>query len=205
MAEIGTYSEVGLANLALQMLGRGKFVTALDEDSQAARVMRLQMPYARDAVLRSYPWKFAQARAALPADETAPAFEWAYSYTLPSDCVLMHTIFNGDDLEWRVEGRKVLCNVSAPLYIKYTARVTDLAQSDPLFFQALAARLASDTAVTLTENSGKAQDLWQVYQAKLREARAMDSQEGQAEPMPRGSWHDGRVGHEFPPYNDWRG
>jgi len=205
MAEVGNYSEVSLANLALQYLGRGKFITAIDEDSQAARVMRHHLPYARDAVLRSYLWKFAQRRASLPANATAPAFEWAYAYDLPDDCLLLHTVFEANGMEWKVENRQVLCNISAPLPVKYTARVTDLASSDSLFFQALAARLASDSAVTITENSGKAQDMWQIYQAKLREARMVDSQEGQADSMPRGSWHDGRETGAFAPYSDWQG
>jgi hypothetical protein len=206
MAELGNYSEVSLANLALQYLGRGKFIVALDEDSQAARVMRQHLPYARDAVLRAYPWNFAQRRAAIAADATAPDFEFSYSYTLPDDCLWCHTVYGGSTQDWKVEGRKVYTNMSAPLQIKYTARVTDLAGADPLFFQALAARLGSDCATTLTESGGKANDLWQVYQAKLREARAVDAQEGQAERFPQGSWHDGRITNDqFAPYADWDG
>ena len=46
------------------------------------------------------------------------------------------------------------------------------------FVEALAARIAADVAVSLTESNGKAQALWQVYQAKLAEARRRDAQEG---------------------------
>lgn len=205
MAETGNYSETALANLALQMMGRGKFITALDEDSQAARVLRHQLPYARDAVLRAYPWNFAQRRKEIAASETAPAFEFSNAYDLPDDCLWCHTVYDGSAEDWKVENGQILTNMGSPLYIKYTARVTDLATSDPLFFQALAARLAADCAVTITESQDKAAEMWRVYTAKLREARAVDAQEGQPEALPNGSWHDGRVWNEFAPYSDWRG
>jgi hypothetical protein len=205
MAEIASYSEVAVANMALLALGRGKFITSLTEDSQAARVIRHFLPYCRDAVLRAYPWNFAQRRASLPALETAPAFEYAYAYTLPNDCLWMHTVYGGDAEAWKIEGGQILTNISAPLPVKYTLRVTDLASADPLFVNALASRIASDCAVALTETVGKAEALWSIYMAKLREARAIDAQEGQPDQMQNGSWHDARYAGSFPPYSDWQG
>jgi hypothetical protein len=205
MAETGNYSEVSLANLALQMLGRGKFITSLDENDQAARVMRHHLPYVRDAVLRAYPWNFAQRRAELAETDTPPAFEFAHAYNLPEDCLWMHTVYEGNSYNWKIENGQILTDMGSPLYVKYTARVTDLASSDPLFFQALAARLAADCAVTITESVDKGANMFSIYQSKLREARAVDAQEGQPDGLPNGSWHDGRVQNEFAPYSDWRG
>jgi hypothetical protein len=193
MAEIATYSEVAVANLALQGVGRGDFLVTLTEDTQAARLVRHQLPYSRDAVLRAYPWNFAQARGALPADDATPAFEYTYQYSLPSDCLWMHTLVDADaDEKWCIEAGKILTNIGAPLNVKYTKRVTDLAASDPLFIQTLAAHIAASIAVPLTESSTKAESLWKVYQMKLREARAVDAQEGACESLPTGSWHDAR-------------
>lgn len=67
MPTLTSLSEVSICNLALQDLGRGLAITALDENSQAARVCRLRYPFARDACLRAYDWNFAAARASLPA------------------------------------------------------------------------------------------------------------------------------------------
>jgi len=205
MPEIASYSEASVANLALQYLGRAKFITDLSEDSQAARVMRHVLPYTRDAVLRAYPWNFAQARKGLAASVTAPEFEFSSAYDLPDDCLWCHTVYGGDTTDWRVEGRQILTNLGAPLYIKYTKLVTDLRSADPLFVNALASRMASEAAVTLTENSGKAQELWGVYMAKLREARTLDAQEGQPDQMQSGGWLDSRTSGTFPPYSDWPG
>jgi hypothetical protein len=63
MPTLTELSEVAICNLALQDVGRGLSITALDENSQAARACRLRYPFARDACLRAYDWNFAAARA----------------------------------------------------------------------------------------------------------------------------------------------
>jgi hypothetical protein len=171
-------SEVAICNLALQDLGRGLMITALDENSQAARACRLRYPYARDACLRAYDWNFAGARASLAALAVAPAFGYAHAYQLPPDCLFVREVSDGDAYPWTVEGGKLLTDLSAPLSVTYTRAETNAALFDPLFAETLAARIAADVAVSLTESSGKAQALWQVYQAKLAEARRRDAQEG---------------------------
>lgn len=207
MAELADYSEVGVANLALHMMGRGALLTSLSDNSQAARVMRLALPYARDAVLRSFPWNFAKARATIAAQATAPDFEFSHQYLLPTDpwCLRVLRVDGLDGSDWRIEGRNLLCNDSGPVSIKYVQRVTDLAQSDPLFVAALATRLAADTALSITESSAKAEDLMRSYQAKLREARAVNSQESQRDDFPQGDWHDARLQGVVQPYRDWDG
>lgn len=207
MPELADYSEVAIANLALQQQGRGAVITSLTDAVQAARVMRLALPYARDAVLRSYPWNFASARATIPALATAPAFEFSNQFELPTNpwCLRVLRVDGADWDDWRVEGRNLLINDAGPISIKFIARVTDFMQSDPLFAQCVAARLAADTALTLTESSGKADALWRVYQAKLREARAVDAQEGQRDEFPAGSWDQARFQGITAPYKDWSG
>lgn len=207
MAELGDYSEVSVANLALQHQGRGALIVDMGENTQAARVMKLHLPYARDAVTRSYPWNFAKARASLPALGTTPTFEFSHQFQLPTDpkCLRVLRVDGMDDMDWRVEGGLLLCNDAGPIDILYLKRVTSLIDTDPLFIQALAARLAADTAMTLTESSGKADTLWRVYQAKLREARAVDAQEGQRDMFPSGDWDSVRYQGTVAPYRDWRG
>ncbi len=192
MATTSEPSEVAICNLALQDLGRGLMITALDENSQAARSCRLRYPYARDACLRAYDWNFAAARASLPALAAAPAFGFAHAYQLPTDCLFVREVLGGDAYPWTVEGGKLLTDMSAPLNVTYTRAETNPALFDPLFAEALAARIAADVAVSLTESSGKAQALWQVYQAKLAEARRRDAQEcGEGGP-PDGIWLENR-------------
>ena len=205
MPTLGEYSEVAICNMALAAIGRGAQITSLDEASQAARACRLRYPYARDACLRAYDWNFAAKRRELAKNAVAPAFEYANAFDLPSDCLIVRSVFDGESEKWVVEGRQILTNMGDPIFIKYTSVVSDATRFDPLFVDALSARVAADIAVQLSESVSRAQGLWQLYQAKLVEARRRDAQEGQPERFPQGDWIDARSGAAFAPYRDWRG
>jgi hypothetical protein len=203
MPTLGEYSEVAICNMALAETGRGAQITSMDEASQAARACKLRYPYARDACLRAYDWNFASSRAELAKNAVAPPFEFANAFDLPPDCLIVRSVFEGEGERWVVEGRQILSDLSDPIFIKYTARIIDPTQFDPLFAEALSARVASDIAVQLSESVSRAQSLWQVYQAKLAEARRRDAQEGQPDSLPRGDWVD--VRNDGGSYRDWRG
>lgn len=203
MPTLGEYSEVAICNLALQEIGRGMMLTALDENTTAARACKLRYPYARDATLRGYDWNFASGRIELAKNATSPSFEFANAYDLPADCLRVRSIFNGEADDWKVEGRQILTDLGDPIQIKYTKRVTDPAQFDPLFVAALASRVAADIAISLSESTAKAQGLWQLYMGKLQEAWKNDAQEGQPDSLPQGSWVGSRFGGNVRPYSDW--
>lgn len=189
MPTLTEISEVAICNLALQDVGRSLTVTALDESSQAARACRLRYPFARDACLRAYDWNFAAARASLPALATPPAFGYANAYQLPVDCLFVREVGEGDDsCQWEVESGTLITDRAAPLPIRYTRAVTNPAAFDPLFAETLAARVAAEVAVSLSESLGKAQALWQVYQSKLAEARRRDAQENSRQTAADGNW-----------------
>ena len=192
MPTLTELSEVAICNLALQDVGRGLAITALDENSQAARACRLRYPFARDACLRAYEWNFAAARASLPALATSPTFGFGNAYELPPDCLFVRTVGETDDCAWVVESGALLTDEGAPLKITYTRAVTNPASFDPLFAETLAVRIASEIAVSLTESVGKAQALWQVYLQKLVEARRRDAQERGREDSAAGYWLQSR-------------
>ncbi len=197
MPSFADHSEVAICNMALADIGRGVQITALDEASHAARACRLRFPYARDAVLRGFDWNFAARRASLAANAAAPAFGYDNAFDLPPDCLLVRAVHNPAAGRWEVEGRQALCNIGAPLLIGYTSRIVDPAGFDPLFIDVLAARLAADLAMQLSENASRAQALLQVFQAKLGEARRRDSTEGEGEHVSRSSWLDARFDQGF--------
>lgn len=193
-------SEVAIANRALDMLGASA-ITSLDDDTATAGVCKRNLPFARDYVLRSYPWNCAARRASLPALVTAPAFEFAYAYQLPSDCLRVFTLL--DDVlygqKWRVEGRELLTNVGAPLYLRYIARVEDVAQWDVMLADAIAARLAANIAFTVTQSAGMAQQMFALAQQTHAEARRMDAMEAsQDETTTADRWSNARYGGSSP-------
>ena len=62
--------------------------------------------------------------------------------------------------------------------IEYIGQITDTAQFDELFIDVLAQRLAAEIGMALADNASMVKGLWDVYQAKLSEARLMDATEG---------------------------
>jgi hypothetical protein len=76
-----------------------------------------------------------------------------------------------------VEGRKIHCDEDTVSVI-YISRVTDPNEYDQLLIEALAARLAADTSYALVQSSSLTSTMFQLYEAKLSEARFIDATEG---------------------------
>lgn len=197
MPAFGEYSEVALCNMALAEIGRGAEIVSLDEKSEPARACRRRYPYARDSVLRGYDWNFAARRASLPAAADPPAFGYARAFPLPADCLLVRAIHNPGTEMWEVEQRYILASAPPPLLVSYTARVTNPSAFDVLFTDALVTRLAADLAVQLSDSQSRANSLYQLFQAKLADARRRDSGEGRARHQVRSTWLDARFDPGF--------
>ena len=177
-------SVVDICNGALNQLG-ATTILSLTEDSKNARLCNQRYTQVRDSVFRSHPWNCLQKRIELAADTTAPAWGFSYAYTLPSDCLRLLRILDYDS-NYKVEGRKILSNTSS-MKILYVARVTDPNEYDELLRETLSAALGetlsaalgADIAFGITSNNQTAQNMYQLFQDKLRDARFVDSTEGQ--------------------------
>jgi len=181
-------SVVDICNEAMDLLGAAT-ITSLTENSKEARLCNRRYETVRDAVLRAHPWNSAITRTSLPQDATAPAFGFTYQYTLPTDpyCLRVLSFWNSNvdsdtaaydsQVMYKIEGRKILSN-EGTCKITYIARVTDTEQFDPLLSSTIAHRLASETAYAITGSNSVAQQMFQLYEARLREARSMDAMEG---------------------------
>jgi len=164
-------------------------ITALTEDSKEARLSNRRFETVRDQVLRAHPWNAVIERKELAQDSAAPAFGFSYQYTLPTNpyCLRVLSFWNGNvDNEiaaydsqnmFKVEGRKVLTDETT-CRIVYIARITDTEQYDSLLSSTIAHKLASEVAYAITGSNSIAQQMFQLYQARLSEARSMDAAEG---------------------------
>ena len=169
-------STVDICNGALNQLG-ATTILSLTEDSKNARLCNSRFTQVRDAVFRSHPWNCLQKRVELAADTTAPAWGFSYAYTLPADCLRLLRILDYDS-NYKVEGRKILSNTSS-MKILYIGRITDPNQYDELLRETLSASLAADIAFAVTSNNTTATNMYNLFQDKLRDARFVDSTEGQ--------------------------
>jgi uncharacterized protein YjhX (UPF0386 family) len=184
-------SSVDIANFALNILGASN-ISALDENSKAARIVNQRYEGIRDVVFRAHPWNSLICRAELAQETTTPEFGYAYQYPLPTDpyCLRVLEFSNGtlsypqDNMSnnsggpvFVIEGRKVLTD-EGTAKIKYIGRITDPNQYDQSLTEALAARLATEICYAITGSTSMVQLTLAMYEAKIKEARFVDSTEG---------------------------
>jgi hypothetical protein len=169
-------SVVDICNGALNQLGASTILT-LTEDSKNARLCNARFTQVRDAVFRSHPWNCLQKRVQLAADSDAPAWGFTTQYTLPADCLRVLTILDYD-ADYKIEGRKILTDNST-MKILYISRVTDPNEYDELLRETLSAALAADIAYAVTSSNPTASNMYKLFQDKLKDARFVDSTEGQ--------------------------
>lgn len=77
-------------------------------------------------------------------------------------------------------GKVLLANVDS-VFLRVIWRVTNIGLYTPMFIQCLAARIAADLAIPLTQNRALQKDMWMLYQNKLDKASAMDGIQGKME------------------------
>lgn len=195
--------EVDICNLALQRLG-AKAISALNEDSTAGRECNRIYEHARDAELRSHPWSFARTRVELAALSTAPEFGFAAQYQLPADFVRLLparntpsnvVVLGGIDpnIDWQIEGRKILTDDGSPLQIVYLKKVTDPNDFDALYTDLLVARIAMDLAEKITQSNTKKTDAKQTYKRTKDEAKRVNAFERPPQEAPTDTWVTARL------------
>tara|TARA_R110000787_G_scaffold160287_5_gene273995 strand:- start:818 stop:1414 length:597 start_codon:yes stop_codon:yes gene_type:complete len=191
-------SEVDICNLALQRLG-ARTISALTDDNTSARACNRVYEHARDAEIRSHPWNFARARTSLAALSTAPTFGYAAQYQLPADFIRLlparntsdnTTVLGGIDpnIDWQIEGRKILTDDATPLQIVYLKKVTDPNEFDEMFIDLLVARIAMDIAEKVTQSNSKKQDATARYSETKKETKRINAFERPPQEYPADSW-----------------
>ena len=164
---------VDCCNGALQRVGASS-ITSLSDNSPEARACSVAYDSNRRDELRKQPWCFAIKRAVLAPDAAAPAFDYTYAFTIPTDCLrILRPATVG--LDWVIEGGKILSNDSDVLYLRYISDVTDPTLWDASFYNVVAGALAVDICERLTQSNQKKQMLIQQYEDDVRKARRMDA------------------------------
>ena len=169
-------STVDICNGALNQLGASTIIS-LTEDSKNARLCNARYTQVRDSLFRSHPWNCLQKRVQLASDTATPAWGFSYQFTLPADCLRVLRIEDYDS-DYKIEGRKIVSNVST-MKILYIARIEDPNQYDEILRETLSAALGADIAYAITSSNPVAQNMYSLFQEKLREARFVDATEGQ--------------------------
>lgn len=171
-------SEVAICNSALLAIGEDT-ITSVQFDasaSVAARVCNQFYRETRDAMLRAYPWNFANEKAALARLADTPVFAYRYAFQLPADPAYCLRVLRPEhkDTEYIIKGRVLETDDSA-INIEYTKRVTDPNQFDALFYEAFTLRLAMKIAAPITRKQTMVQLMASIYQVAIDDAYAADA------------------------------
>jgi hypothetical protein len=181
-------SNTEICNLALSWLA-GNRITSLNDDSDEARLCNANYSLSRRAVLEEAEWTFAIKRVQLPALAVPPLFGYAYQFLLPSDLMYSIGVYNPQNAQSKstppqtrhvLEGENILADIPM-IYVKYIADVTNTKRFSPQFDQTLAAHIAMNIAVPLTENEDHFTRMAGLFSANLEKAKSSNGMQGTRE------------------------
>ncbi len=175
MADIVT-SQTRIANRALILLGTVTRIISIDDRAPLARQLADLWHESRRAAIVCHPWNFALFRALLNETGDAPAFGYTRRYKLPAEFMRWLPPPRDDDafFEGVEEGGHILTNAAAPLPFRGIRDVEDVGAWPPHFQVFMAYQLAMDLAAAATQFASKAQDMAQMREAALEEAKKLD-------------------------------
>lgn len=189
-----------IANRTLQKMGSTGTLVSLDDNTKSARTLKAAYPIVLEKELRANVWNFAKVRDKLPALSSVPSFGFSLEFQMPTDCLRVLQVGhlrldlptisyrNGNEALYKIEGRKILTNIPAPLEVIYISRVTDTSLFDSCFVDVLACRWAIETAKQITGSTEIKGDLKRDYALAIEEARAANAIEIPAEAIADSSW-----------------
>ncbi len=177
-------SKVDMCNNALQKIGVKAILDLLD-DTEQARKCNIRFDSLLDSLLCIAPWTFAMARLQIAANSTAPAFEYSYRHTLPSDCLQVLDDYN--DYPYRVEGNYIFSD-SSPIKLIYTKRITDMNRLSALFVEMFQDQLAMELAIPLAGSASLRQAMGEDLRVSKKLARSKDAQQGTPKDIADGEW-----------------
>lgn len=171
-------SEVSICNAALALVGEPTIDSLTDANNEAAIACNEAYTRLRDAELRKNRWGFAIKRAQLAAQTPVPLFGKANYFPVPSDYLRLIPLdpadqHHTDDRTIENSGNAVVIATqeSAPLHIRYVARVTDPNVFDSMFQDALAGRIAQVIAIKITQSETMYNRAARYYDDAVSDAR----------------------------------
>lgn len=175
-------SQTEIGNLALSWLAQN-LMLSVDDETKQAKAVKANFQFALDSVLEEGEWSFATKRSIMSTPSTeSPAWGFTYFHNIPSTELLVVFVSDRPDesnyeFDYRVEGGGILSD-SNKIYVKTITSVKDTSLFTNTFSQTLAARIAYDLAIPLTESQKKEVTMYQIYQNKLAIALERDGSQG---------------------------
>ena len=181
---------VEICNIGLIAIGQRHLIQSFEDGSVAAECAKATFRACLNEVLSEAPWNDAAASASL-----APLDGTEYVYQLPHDLLILRSVATIRH-PWRREGMTIVTNEAPPLTITYTRALWDGRMPgvdipiSALLASAVGHRFAAGSAIRVTGNPSAQQAAWQLYQAALVKAHALNAMENSPPGQVVGSWID---------------
>lgn len=171
-------SDVDIVNRALQRIGSRRIGNLATDTSREAIESRTLYPLVRDAELRMNCWRFSIKRAQISNTGVAPLFGRSFQYPLPADyirkCPLDPKLKPYPD-DVLFEGIYIMTDDPGPFHLRYVSNTVSPERYDPLFVEALAARLAMELAPILSQAETTEMDRYEnAYIFHVKSAKAQN-------------------------------
>jgi len=121
--------------------------------------------------------------------------DFLYTFTLPTDWLRGYgpAYQAREGIHWRREGA-VIVSSEPTLNLLYVKRITDVTTMTPRLTECIVYHLAAKLCEAGLGNAAKGDRLWNLYTAKLRQAKGLDLQEGTRQRYQPSSYVDVRRG-----------
>jgi len=178
-------NEVTICNQALSYLGADP-ITSLEDNNATAALMKVNYDTLRDAVLEERHWTFATLRRSSTTANTPPYGD-GFAHAIPQEYLLVYRVFRNvvsfdpnnwvPSTGWRREGANIIAREET-IHMWGTERLTNTNRYTSMFRQCLAARLAADLCMAITESAEHQERMWKLYASKIVAAAASDGGQG---------------------------
>lgn len=169
-------SRLEVVNDGLVRLGVPPLASLADQGAQAIAADSIYQTVAESA-LAEHPWSFALREQRLPKlvieEEDRRNFRFDFAYQLPGDRLRVLGLRSHD--EYRLAGDQLYTN-DRDAYVIYVANV-DEAQWPSYFSKLVSFSFAASVAITLTEQTTRADLMYRLTDEQRRTARNVDSQQ----------------------------
>lgn len=190
------YSNVGIANMALQRLGAKSSLSSLTDGTPNANKVSTVWEYVLNEVLETIKPRFATVRVALSQSVTLPANtdQYEHCYSMPADYLCLAEGSADDPAIWpkdchpysieSLDGWTFVLMTDYDtsesgdsIFATYVRKATNPAKYTALFINAFAYRLAAELSYTITEGVGKFEHMMNMYDKARAKAGAVDKKQ----------------------------
>lgn len=191
-------SETEVANMAALRMGSSATIASLDDDRKVARTLKAVWGLQRRATLREGSFNFSARRGTLAKISSVSATEiypYAAAFAEPADSLRLIEILNSTLRgAYQLEGGRVLCDSTGPVYARWIIDVPEPASWDDAFAEAFACRLAWKCGKDIVGDDFDVTGAWREYQNALSGAKRVDARENPPIAQEESDWILARFG-----------